>query len=188
MPSLSEESGQKEQLVKVLSTSIYNQINLLYFYCRCNAQTNSDVEFYFGNTNKQEDKITRYELDRDEEIPGNPLVFANACSTLVAESFTINDLEQIFLSRGCRAYLGTESRVPEILASRFAAIFFYFFYRQLDPEPIGIGEAVAQAQLFLWTQYKNIGGLFYTYVGKYDICVATQDEINTYKNKKKNDK
>jgi hypothetical protein len=39
------------------------------------------------------------------------------------------------------------------------------------------GEAAAQTRLFLWTHYRNIGGLFYTYVNLYDLFLARDDEV-----------
>jgi hypothetical protein len=39
------------------------------------------------------------------------------------------------------------------------------------------GEAVTQARLFLWTHYRNIGGLFYSHVNQYDLFLAREDEV-----------
>ena len=66
---------------------------------------------------------------------------------------------------------------PIQFASRFASIFFHFLYRQMDPEPMAAGEAVAQTRLFLWTQYRNIGGIFYTYVNQYELFMASDAEV-----------
>jgi len=106
-----------------------------------------------------------------------PLVFANACTTAAADPYIANELEKVFFNRGCRAYLGTESKVPIQLASRFASIFFNFFYREVDSQPMAAGEAMAQTRLFLWTQYKNIGGLFYAYVNQYELFMAQDAEV-----------
>jgi hypothetical protein len=117
------------------------------------------------------------------EMGGNPLadrplVFANACTTSSGDPYVANELEASFFRRGCRAYVGTETKVPIQLASRFAAIFFHFFYRQISPRPIAAGEALAQARLLLWTAYNNIGGIFYTYVNQYELFMATDDEVS----------
>ena len=88
-----------------------------------------------------------------------------------------NELEEAFFRRDCRAYLATETKVPIVLGSRFAAIFFHFFYRLLDREPMAAGEAAVQTRLFLWTHYRNIGGLFYSYVNQYDLFLARNDEV-----------
>ncbi len=70
--------------------------------------------------------------------------------------------------------------MPIPLASRFALIFCHYLYRKVDPDPISAGEAAFQARLFLWHQYKNIGGIFYTYVNQYELFMATEEELRTY--------
>ncbi|MHC5832696.1 MAG: hypothetical protein ACYT04_96135, partial [Nostoc sp.] len=92
-----------------------------------------------------------------EEFLERPLVFANACTTLASSPHMANNLETTFFKRGCAAYLGTESEVPIVLASRFAILFFHFFYRTANPKKVVAGEAVVQTRLFLWQHYKNIG-------------------------------
>jgi hypothetical protein len=106
-------------------------------------------------------------------------VFANACTTSAADPYIANELETVFFDRGCRAYLGTETKVPIQLASRFAWIFFHFFYRRLDPRnrPIAAGEAVVQTRRFLWRYYRNLGGIFYTYVNQYELFMADDAEL-----------
>ena len=67
--------------------------------------------------------------------------------------------------------------MPIKLASRFASVFFHFFYRVVDPKPIAAGEAVSQTRLFLWSHYRNIGGILYTYIDQFNLYMATDDEI-----------
>jgi hypothetical protein len=88
-----------------------------------------------------------------------------------------SELEQAFFQRGARAFIGTESKVPIKLASKFAWLYFQFFYRRVDSDPMPAGEALTQARMFLWTQYKNIGGLFYCMSNQYDLYLASQDEV-----------
>jgi len=63
------------------------------------------------------------------------------------------------------------------LASRFAEIFFHFFYRKADQAPMAAGEALAQTRLFLLTEYANIGGIFYTYLNQYELYMASDSEV-----------
>ena len=88
-----------------------------------------------------------------------------------------SELEQSFFERGVRAFIGTETKVPSRLASKFAWLFFQFFYRQVDPFPIAAGEALTQARMFLWTQYKNVGGLFYSMTNEYDLYLISNGEV-----------
>lgn len=125
---------------------------------------------------KVTDMVRRTELGT-KLLVDRPFVFANACTTAATDPYIANELEGIFFDRGCRAYLGTETKVTIQFASRFASIFFHFFYRIVDPAPMAAGEALAQTRLFLWSHYRNIGGLFYTHVNQYELFMAREPEI-----------
>jgi hypothetical protein len=75
------------------------------------------------------------------------------------------------------AFVGTEVKVPIVFASRFALVFLAYLLGRVDPRPIAAGEAMAQARLFLWTRYRNIGGLLYSYVNQYELYMADDDEV-----------
>jgi hypothetical protein len=130
----------------------------------------------FGNT--LADTIDRGDLPLRKLLDA-PLVFANACSTSQADAHRTNELEQDFFERGARAFIGTEARVPVRLASKFAWLYFQFLYRRASPDPIAAGEALTQARLFLWTQFRNIGGLFYSFTNQYDLYLASDDELHS---------
>lgn len=149
-------------------------ISVLYIYCQSGGPV-TDPILRFGPPNHPFD-LTRSDMGFNQ-IPGQPLVFANACSTTTADPYLASMLEEAFFNRGCRGYVGTETKVPITLASRFASIFFRYFYRQIVPEPISAGESLAQARLFLWTNYRNIGGLFYSFVNNYELFMADDDEL-----------
>lgn len=110
-------------------------------------------------------------------IAAGPLVFANACMTSASDPHGTSELEHRFFDRDIRAFLGTETQVPVKLASRFAWLFFQFFLRRIDPSPMAAGEALAQARQFLWTQYRNPGGLFYCLVNQYSLYLASDEEL-----------
>jgi len=65
-------------------------------------------------------------------------------------------------------------------------VFFHFLLRVPDKEkrPMKAGEAMAQARLFFWSYYRNIGGLLYSYLNQYDLYMADQAEINGLKRKR----
>ena len=148
---------------------------MLYLFCQCGGQPNNPT-LRFGSDNDPSNLIVQTDFGT-APLVDRPLVFANACTTLANDPYMASDLEEAFFARDCRAYLGTETKVPIVFGSRFAEIFFQFFYRQLDPEPIAAGEAAVQTRLFLWTHYRNIGGLFYAYVNQYDLFLASEDEV-----------
>jgi hypothetical protein len=146
---------------------------VLYLFCQCNPGAGNNPTLRFGSTNDPANVIVQTDFGTSA-LADRPLVFANACTTVAADPYMANDLEEAFFDRDCRAYIGTETKVPIIFGSRFAEIFFRFFYRLLDPAPMAAGEAVTQARLFLWTHYRNIGGLFYSHVNQYDLVSSAR--------------
>jgi hypothetical protein len=71
-----------------------------------------------------------------------PLVFANACTTVVSDPQGTSELESRFFARNIGAFFGTETRVPVTLASHFAWLFLQFFLRKVDNDPMTAGEVV----------------------------------------------
>jgi hypothetical protein len=169
-------ANAKAILVQRLNAPIPIPTTVLYLFCQCSVGDGNATVLRFGNTIQPADVIKQIELG-SKRLVNQPLVFANACTTAAADPYMANALETHFFQRGCRAYIGTESKVPIQLASRFASIFFHFFYRKVDAEPMAAGEAIAQARLFLWTEYKNIGGLYYTYINQYELFMAQDAEV-----------
>jgi hypothetical protein len=151
-------------------------MTVLYLFCQAGAASAAGPTLRFGATPDPEHVLERLDLG-GAPFADRPLVFANACTTAGNEVYRCNELAQLFFDRGCRAYLGTEIKVPIRFASRFAVIFFHFLYRRANPAPIAAGEALAQTRLFLWTRYRNIGGLFYTYLNQYELFMADEAEL-----------
>jgi hypothetical protein len=163
-------TNQKNDLLNSLKSPTPNPVNLLYLYCVCDVGQGNTPVLRFGDNNGYSNIVQQTDMSQEEFLE-RPLVFANACTTLASSPYMANNLEKTFFKRGCAAYLGTESEVPIILASRFAIVFFHFFYHTVNPKKVAAGEAVVQTRLFLWQHYKNIGGLFYSYVGPYGLYI-----------------
>jgi hypothetical protein len=183
VPPASERADPQEQaktakteLVRLLNKPVPAPTSLLYMFCQSDTEANNVPILRFGDTNDAVNIVKQIDFGT-AALADRPLIFANACGTASADTYQANLLEKLFFDRDCRAYLGTEIKVPIALASRFAAIFFHFFYRKLDSQPMAAGEAVAQTRLFLWTHYRNLGGLFYCYINQYDLYVADKQEI-----------
>jgi len=149
---------------------------VLYLFCQCDVGDGSKPVLRFGNSKQPPDNVRQTDISLTK-LRDQPLVFVNACTSAGSDPYVANQLEQTFFARGCRAYLGTEIKVPIRLASRFASIFYHFFYREIDDDPIAAGEAVYQTRRFLWREYRNIGGLFYTYINQYDLFMAGDTEV-----------
>jgi len=157
----------KPELQRFLHDPAPNPVGLLYFYCQCTVGDGSDPVLRFGSTNDAADTLALIDLGT-RQLPDQPLVFANACDTVAGEPYTPNRLERLFFDRKCRAFIGTECKVPIRFAARFAYVFFTFLYSTAFG-PTSAGEALVQARRFFWTEYRNIGGLFYSYVNDYHV-------------------
>ena len=166
----------KAELLRLLGSPEPAPISILYLFCHCNLGRGNNPILRFGPTADPRDTVGRTEL-ATTRLDDRPFVFVNACATGAADAYMANELEENFFKRGCRAFLGTETKVPIAFASRFATIFFRFFYRAIAPAPMAAGEAVAQTRLFLWTRYRNIGGLLYSYVNQYELFMAPDAEV-----------
>ena len=151
---------------------------VLYLFCHYGKDPNNTPILRFGDTMSAADILTEPELGTSM-LSSRPLVFANACATAGTDVYSANTVTQSFFARGCRAFIGTDCMIPSALASRFAIIFFYFFLRLADKTqlPMAAGEAVAQSRLFLWCQYRNIGGLLYSFLNQYELYMASDAEI-----------
>lgn len=164
-----------EELRRLLRAPQPNPMPLMYFYCQCEAGRGKLPVLYFGNDASQTIQKKDIGINR---LVDQPLVFVNACRSSAASVYRINELEQMFFDRGCRAYLGTETFVPIRLAACFANIFHHYFYREMSPGLISAGEAVFQTRQFLWGHFRNIGGLLYSYINQYELYMATEEELN----------
>lgn len=173
----------KRQIMAAIDSPVPVPVGILYFFCHCSVGNGSKPCLRFGNTSKKEDTLERADLSMTA-LTDAPLVFANACSTAQADPSMASELESSFFDRGIRGFVGTENKVPTWLASKFAWLYFQFLYRLADPgqQPMSAGEALTQARIFLLTQYKNIGGLFYCMTNQYDLYLASESEILALRN------
>lgn len=166
----------RAELLRFLADPQPPPMTVLYFFCPCTFEANLPM-LWFGSNENLKDTIDILIDAQGDPFRDRPLVFVNACATAAATPYAVNELENHFFGRNARAFLGTETLIPIQLASRFASIFFHFFYRLADPDPIAAGEAVSQTRLFLWSHYRNIGGILYTYIDQFNLYMASHDEI-----------
>ena len=166
------------EVLQMLSAPLYSPTSVIYFFCQAAVGDGNKPVLRFGATSAAANVLQTIDLLGGKPLNDQPLVFANACTTSAADPYIANLLEQNFFRRGCRGFLGTETKVPIQLASRFATIFFNFFYRKIDPIPMAAGEALAQTRLFLLTEYANIGGIFYTYLNQFELYMANGAEVD----------
>lgn len=165
----------KPEVARFLREPWPRPMGVIYLYCKCTTGSGADPVLRFGSTNDVIDVLRLVDLGLSR-IPDQPLIFANACDTVAGSPYSPNQLEEIFFERGCRAFIGTECKVPVKFASRFAAVFFWFLYSD-EFSPMSAGEALTQARLFFWHSYGNIGGLFYSYVNDDQVYFAADEAV-----------
>ncbi|MFD0268825.1 hypothetical protein ACFVGY_19985 [Streptomyces sp. NPDC127106] len=163
-------------LSRFLAAPEPHPVSLLYFYCHCVSGTGCDPRLRLGPTNDTGDVLRRVDMGSDP-FTDQPVVFVNACGTNESDPLLVNQLMDGFLDRECRAYIGTEGRVPPGLAARFATAFFSFLYGTTGTDRAPVGESLAQARRFLWQRYRNLGGLFYGYVNDGLLYQADDDHV-----------
>jgi hypothetical protein len=165
-----------DNLARFLAEPSPSPVALIYFYCHCDAGAGENPYLRFGPTNGAADVLRRPRMGNTTFVD-EPVVFVNACGTTDSDPLLVNQLMDGFLDRGCRAYIGTEGRVPPGVAARFATTFFSFLYGTPDRARAPVGEAVAQARRFLWDRYRNLGGLFYTFVNDFLVYAADDADV-----------
>ena len=149
-------------------------VSLLYFYCHSGDRAGPYLRL--GPTNADTDIVRAMDMGT-KPFEDRPLVFVNACGSSAADPGEFNPFMNLFLNRHCRAYIGTETRVPPCVAARFATAFFTALYGTAWDVQAPVGEAVAQARRFLWRRYRNLGGLFYSYVNDYLLYAAEHEHV-----------
>ncbi|WP_328549474.1 CHAT domain-containing protein [Streptomyces platensis] len=168
---------RKEELSTFLHSPGPPPVSLIYFFCQCRTDTGAAPVLRFGSTNRAEDVLELMDMGK-ADLVDQPLVFINACATSAANPHFTNQLQSLFLRRGCRAYIGSECKVPTGFAARFATAFFHFLYLPASSGgPMAAGEALAQARKFFWDEYRSLGGLYYSYVNDDRVYVARPEEV-----------
>jgi hypothetical protein len=151
-------------------------VSLLYFYCLLDQADAADPGLRFGrfaSGGQRNPDVLRFSDLGIRPMPSRPVVFMNVCDSAGSGLISGNRLEQLFFDRGCRAYIGTEAKVPAGLAARFATTVLSFLldagsWDQAAP----VTEAVAQARVFLWEEFGSLAGLFYGHVNDHRLTRA----------------
>ncbi|TDF46436.1 CHAT domain-containing protein [Streptomyces sp. WAC05374] len=152
-------------------------VSLIYVFCQADTGAGNRPSLRFGSTSDACDVLQLTDMG-DDPLTDKPLIFINACETSAAEHTYSNELQNSFLERGSRAYIGSECKVPTNFAARFAGVFFHFLYtRDAAGAPTAAGEALAQTRKFFWDEFRSIGGLFYSYINDDRVFIAKPHEV-----------
>jgi hypothetical protein len=167
-----------KELATFLKREEQGQMSLLYFYCHCNTRDGGSPILRFGATDGPDDVLKIADLMAGgRPLNGAPVAFVNACKSSYAEAMLSNQLMTAFFTRGCRAYVGTEVRVPAGLAANFAVVFFSFLYGTAGLTLAPVGEAISQTRRFLWRRHGNLGGLFYSAFNDYKLYELSDADV-----------
>ena len=108
----------------------------------------------------------RLAIDR-ESRRHRGIVILNACASSHTDPLTAASFAQWFVASGHRAFIGTETDVPDGVAAGFAGA----FYGRLLEAHRPLGEAVVWARRDLLRDFRNPLGLLYVVYGDTDLIV-----------------
>lgn len=136
---------------------------LMYFYCHANTANPADQggpwSSFIELTNR--DRVTLADLKREapmeEALPGNPLIFINACESAEISPEFYDGFVPYFMAKGARGVVGTECKMPALFATEWALLFFPRF---LGGAPLG--ELFLELRQEFCKQHGNPLGLLYT--------------------------
>ena len=107
------------------------------------------------------ERVTLGDLYREspttKPLPGNPLVFINACESAELRPEFYDGFIPYFMAKGARGVVGTECKTPAVFASEWA---LRFFPRFLEGEPLG--DIFLELRREFHTKHGNPLGLLYS--------------------------
>ncbi len=95
------------------------------------------------------------------------VIVLNACGSSRMNPLTAFSFPRWFLNHGHRAFIGTETDIPDAVAARFATA----FYRRLLESRRPLGKAIVRARWDLLRDFRNPLGLLYVVYGDADLTV-----------------
>jgi CHAT domain len=135
-----------------------------HFACHCESGENNVLELASDNENPAQ--VSIFELqDRRAVILKNrpdkataiePLVFFNACESVKMSPAGISSFPELFLTTNSCGFIGTETLIPDTLASEFSMSFYRKFLRGTH-----LGLAIQQAKWELLIRSNNPLGILY---------------------------
>ena len=150
-------------------TERYSPDQVQHFACHCDTEEeNSEdgsLELSHDGKARRRVRIRDLELSLSEYLGGGsgdrpvmPLVFVNACASSVEDTRQMASFHRFFLHQNHnRGYIGTETRIPDSIASAFSK----YFYSQLLTGS-SLGTAIHTTRWKLLERHRNPLGLLYT--------------------------
>ncbi len=165
IPRSPESKPEIREVKAFLKSPSPGPVRVLYFYCKCDSTKPERPYLIFGN-DLEGDYLTHADL-LNLFFEDSPVIFMNACDSSAATTEMTNQIEDAFFKAGCRAYIGSEVKIPVTLSARFGATFQHFFLGNINGARIPLGDAMYHGRTFLWQSYRNIGGIFYSHSQDY---------------------
>jgi len=146
---------------------------LMYFYCHATTKGPADVGGIAASnielTGNQ--RLTLDDLDNEapsrDTLPGQPLVFLNACESAELTASFYDGFVPYFLAKGARGVVGTECKTPAVFATEWA---MQFFPRFLAGESLGALFLALRREFCL--KRGNPMGLVYAVYCDADTCIT----------------
>jgi hypothetical protein len=117
----------KDEVVRALADAA-NGDRIVYFYCHATGSaTGNDpetAEIIMGQGDATTVADLRLDAPVTVQLPGNPLIFINACESAELSPLFYSGFVPYFMSKGARGVIGTECKTPAIFAIRWADAFF----------------------------------------------------------------
>jgi len=160
-------------LINALRVTKSTEDQIFYFYCHA---VSKDLEeggpdsstLVISRTDKISLKDLKLQASQKLTLPGEPLVFINACESAELSPLFYDGFVPYFLAKGARGVIGTECETPALFAVEWAK---RFFDRLLKGESVG-EIALSLRQEFLH-QHNNVLGLLYALYVDGDTRVST---------------
>ncbi|BCJ76637.1 hypothetical protein CS0771_61810 [Catellatospora sp. IY07-71] len=153
-------------------------VQVQHFACHCDttAELDDDYVLALSTRNGKARRLTFGELREgyyerifaDGDSGGHrAVIILNACASSRTNPLTAYSFPRWFLNRGHRAFIGTETDVPDGVAAGFAAAFYGRLLEARRP----LGEAVVWARRDLLRDFRNPLGLLYVMYGDTQLTV-----------------
>jgi hypothetical protein len=148
-------------LLKAMSNTQETADELVYFYCHViSADLTEGGPDRSNLVFAPNDKLTLGALKQNAPytrlLPGEPLVFINACESAELSPLFYDGFVPYFLAKGARGVIGTECEIPAIFAREWAKLFFERFLAGEE-----LGRVVLDLRNEFLEQNNNILGLIY---------------------------
>jgi hypothetical protein len=148
-------------LLKAMSNTQETSDELVYFYCHV---TSTDLaeggpdrsNLMFGPNDKLTLGALKQNAPYTRLLPGEPLVYINACESAELSPLFYDGFVPYFLAKGARGVIGTECEIPAIFAREWAKAFFERFLAGGE-----LGRVVLDLRNEFLAQNNNILGLIY---------------------------